>query len=403
MTVTLWNGWSSFARSSTHTFAQTLAIAWTTSEDRACTGARYYRPTGATSTEMPNRVRVWRNSDGHVMADLSISPGTGAAGWLDFSWASPWTAVAGVQYRIAFDTVGGGSYNFPSPDTTVPAPLAPLALAAAGKYGAEPPGFPDITFSAYAGVDVVLEGDPLTGGSGTGGTGGGATTGDLASWFSSTSAVNSHQSDGLPWRTDANVTTLKSEAEGVNGFAAIKAVADAVAAAVSGLPGTIAGAVTTITGQLTALVGTVTDTSAVTVGRIIHDLAAVTINTQNSLVELARMSEGAGTFPSDVGTLVWTMLDETDFVGSIAWAQPADVYVLSITTRPIGLPLNLTDGVHTIYRCGWWCPLNGSFARQRSYIDFEDNHLTIGAERMPGVLVSLQPGGEGHIQAWALT
>jgi hypothetical protein len=220
------------------------------------------------------------------------------------------------------------------------------------------------------------------------------TTGDLSDWLSV--ASNTKGADSAP----IHVETL---ATGDSGFAAIKGVVDTIATSVGSGLGTAVSALTTAVGTAnTALVHAATtwsDALATALQAMSDDVAAWL----DGRVAQGAPALGSSGFPSPVGTLIWTLLDETDFVGSIAWAQPADLYALSITTRPIGLPLNLTDGVHTIYRCGWWTPLNGSFGRQRCYLDFEDNHLVIGNERMPGVLISLQPGGEGHIQAWALT
>lgn len=359
-----------------------------------CTGLQWYRYTTGSGVA-PEIVRLWRAGDTTELGRLTSVPDTGAEGWQGGNLADPITLVTGQIYIVSAYYPGSGGQ--PSRSDLATTPDSPVVVESNfRRYLAGSAGFPVNADSGSAiGADVLLTAlppDPVP-----------ATDVDLASWLSTDPDVQTHESDGLPWRTDANVTTLKGEAEGASGFAAIKGVVDTIATSVGGgLSSAVSGLTTALATANTALAHAATTWS--------DALATALQNMSDNFASFGASKPaqgggitGAGTFPSNVGTLVWTMLDETDFAGSIAWAQPADVYVLSITTRPLNLPLNLTDGVHTIYRCGWWTPLNGSFGRQRSYIDFEDNHLAIGAERMPGVLVSLQPGGEGHLQAWALT
>lgn len=402
-TATLWGAYTSFQRVDGHTNNQELGLQFTPSVDGFCTGFRWYAPTGTVSTDFPTVAHLWRVSDGALLATKALGAPSGV-GWQTANLTDPISVPAGVAYIVSYSQPGhtgpNAFYLISNPSTDVPSPTTPLALSGVGKVVNNGSfALPTGTSGLYVAVDVLWA-------SGISGGTGGVTPGDvgaeLASWLVST-GDNTHQTDGLPWRTDANITTVKSEAEGASGFAAIKSVADTVATSVGAGIGTAVSALTTAVGTAnTALTHAATTWS----DALAANLQALSDNFASFGASKSAQgggNTGAGTFPANVGTLVWTMLAETDFSGSIAWAQPADIYVLSITTRPHGFPLNLTDGVHTVYRAGWWTPLNGSFGRQRSYIDFEDNHLQIGAERMPGVLVSLQPGGEAHLQAWALT
>lgn len=348
----------------------------------------------------PASLDIWRVSTTLSVAHVAVSGDDGSTGWHNQTVSPAVTLLAGVDYIVGGNYAAGAVINYWA--TSPPSIGSGFTLVGArfGGGGAAAPSMPDSVSSvelAAMSVSTAPPPPPPTGGSdGSTGVGDPTLTGDLEAWLSDDPDLNKRHDDSAPYKTQAL-------AVGGSGFDAIKAVADTIATSV----GTgLRTAVTTLTTNLatanTALVHAATtwsDALASALQAMSDDFASFGA----SKPAQGGGDFGSGTFPSNVGTLVWTMLEETDFVGSIAWAQPADVYVLSITARPIGLPLNLTDGVHTIYRCGWWTPLNGSFARQRSYIDFEDSHLAIGAERMPGVLVSLLPGGEGHIQAWALT
>lgn len=375
------------------------SIAFSVSVDQFLTEVAWYR--SATGTQnLPSHLRVWDTTTAGTIYEVPIIPDSGAVGWQVHVPGVQVPLVAGRQYRVAATWNAGNRETYANSGSGSPG--SPITLPGTYRYYNLGLGYPNSQpyGTTWVGVDVAVDNDPPAG----------TLPPDvptsvdaaLAGWLITT-GDNTHQDDGLPWRTDANLTIVKGEAEGASGFAAIKAVADAVATSVGSGIGTAVSALTTAVGTAnTALVHQATtwsDALAATLQAMSDDFASfgASKSAQGGGVT------GAGSFPSGVGTLVWTMLDETDFAGEIAWTQPADVYVLSITTPPHGFPINLTDGVHTIFRAGWWCPLNGSFGRQRRFIDFEDNHLEVGAERMPGVLISLQPGGEGHLEAWALT
>lgn len=346
---------------------------------------------------------LFNRDTGARLIHLDVPAGSYTAGWNHLDFADGFLCIPGVLYQMTGVTAHSTTYHYISTANSTYADLTHFSDMA-GKFAdsAYTSGYGAGSGSSGVGGWALGPSDGGTGFAGDGGTGG--TTGvgdpvvggDLSAWLSSDGATQQHETDGLPWQTYTLAT-------GASGFAAIKGVVDTIATSVgSGLRTAVTTLTTNLATANAALVhaaATWSDALATALQNMSDDFASFGA----SKPAQGGGDFGTGTFPSNVGTLVWTMLDETDFSGSIAWPQPADVYVLSITTRPAGLPLNLTDGVHTIYRCGWWTPLNGSFARQRSYIDFEDSHLAIGAERMPGILVSLLPGGEGHIQAWALT
>jgi hypothetical protein len=354
---------------------------------------KWYR--ASTGGIRPTTLAVYDSAGPTVLHSFAPAPEDGSVGWKQTNLATPIALTASHTYGVAAFFSGAGNALGEVSSASYTAAPSPLLLDDNRR-------FYDLSGSlAYPtngqttlliAVDIVWGDDstPISGDPETVPT----TTGDLSDWLSV--AHNTKGADSAP----IHVETL---ATGGSGFVAIKSVADAIATSVGSGLGTAVSALTTAVGTAnTALVHAATtwsDALAAALQAMSDDFASFGA----SKPAQGGGDFGAGTFPSNVGSLVWTLLDETDFVGEIAWAQPADVYVLSITTPPHGFPINLVDGVHTIYRAGWWCPLNGSFGRQRRFIDFEDNHLEVGAERMPGVLISLQPGGEGHLQAWALT
>jgi hypothetical protein len=399
MSLHLFDNYSAVWSSTTDSAVET-GNRFAVSNDATLDELRWYRR-DTTSGHKPEVLRCWDLTTHAVIAQATSIPDNGSIGWQTAVAPDAITLLPGHVYCVtAYWPDGTTASNrglTSSPIVSKPAPL--IASGNTRGYHGTTLGEPTSSDSVFAEATDVGITDLGPGE----GSGSGTLTGDLNAWLNTSAPPNAHDDDGLPWRTDANVTLLREAAEGATGFDAIKGVADTIATSVgTGLRTAVTAITTNLATANTALVHAATTWS--------DALAAALQAMSDNFASFGASKPaqgggdfGTGTFPSNVGTLVWTMLDETDFVGSIAWAQPADVYVLSITTRPIGLPLNLTDGVHTIYRCGWWTPLNGSFGRQRSYIDFEDSHLAIAAERMPGVLVSLQPGGEGHIQAWALT
>lgn len=401
MTSSLWSS-SDTPDSETNALSNPfeLALAFSTSTDGFLNAIRWYRVASG-GNRKPVSLTLWDAASQGVVWQTTAIPDNGSAGWQTVTLGETIPLQALREYRVSYFFVGGQLAA--QEVTTSPTPDSPLSYATTRRYyNINGHAFPNTTpYAALAvGIDVLYDTVPPTGATPVPSD---ATTGSaLNDWLTTDSAENSHQSDGLPWRTDANVTTTKNLATGATGFDAIKAVADAISATLGSTASTIGNVVTTISGQIVTAVGNTAQTGIATIGAISHDLAQVDSKIIDTMAQLGGVRTGSGTFPSAVGPLTWTLLDEQDFTGNLAYAQPADLYALTVTTPANGQAINDVAGVSVIYRAGWWCPLNGSFIRQRRYFDGQDNHLEIGGERMPGVLVQAPPDLQGHIQAWGL-
>jgi len=222
---------------------------------------------------------------------------------------------------------------------------------------------------------------------------GGDVASELADWLSVSD--NTHGADSAP----VHVETL---ATGATGFDAIKAVADAVASAVGGLPGTIASAVTTITGQVTSATTAIMGTGAKSITQLGADLVTVEDHLIDVLGGVLGGATGSTSGRTAFPTTGWTLADETDFDTDLAWAVPADIYVLTITSVPTGVAADSFAGVTWYHRLGSWAPLNGAQIGARRFIEFTPQQLDDGGRRMPGLALRTKPATLGHVQAWVL-
>lgn len=238
---------------------------------------------------------------------------------------------------------------------------------------------------------------------GTGGASINDVENELKSYLSATPETNIHHDD-LPWQTKVELDAIKVEVDdiqakgnGVNGFAAIKAVADATASVAGGTAGTIASAVTAITGQAATVAGQAIATAGPTLTSISGDIASVENHYLDVIAKLGARG-ASGDFSGDPAS-AWTMLDETDWQGALAWSVPADLYVVTVTDLAGRTGVDVA-GVPWYPRLGWWAPLNGTQVGARRYFDFANCQLVVEGGNMPGVLLKTSPLMAGHIQAW---
>jgi len=235
---------------------------------------------------------------------------------------------------------------------------------------------------------------PGTGGTGgSTGTGGPAYSGDLQAWLADDD-TNLHKTDGLPWLTR---TLLQST------YDLVSTIRDRV------YPG--AGPLTVLTDLYLNTIKTQLDAQEALDALVSARLTGASGGGGSAFygpdgtqvaagVEalLARSTNAQVGFPA----APWEMTAETDWDDAIAWDQPADLYVVTFTSTPPTIPDNGRAGVPVRYRLAWWTPLNGTFAQERRWIDFENAHLVDPAGRMPGLLLQTYTSGGGHLQAWTL-
>jgi len=222
----------------------------------------------------------------------------------------------------------------------------------------------------------------------------GATTADLAAWLSNDSATNTHQSDGLPWQTKVDTADIRTKVTaGLNLTGGLQALSDSLAHTIQMASDYFAGRTATyFTDLKNRLIG-----ASGGGGSAFFGPAGTQVSAGVEAL-LARSTNAQVGFPASP----WEMTAETDFDDALAWAQPADLYVVTFATIPPTSPDNGRAGVPVHYRLAWWSPLNGTFAQERRWIDFTSEHLVNPAGRMPGLLLQTYEGGTGHVQAWTL-
>lgn len=366
-----------------------------TSGPKSIVGARWYR--ASTSGPSPSLLVFADGVTGAYIQTIYLAD-SGSVGWQQ-SNISPLQLTTGRIYALGTTEATGCVVSWSNPGPTPDSPLVrdgslygtgPLPASVTGTASTDAI-FLDVV------IDDALSSDPLATLLST------DVDASIERWLSDSTEANTHQSDGLPWRTDANVTTIKDAATGANGFDAIKAVADAIASAVGGLPGTIASAVTTMTGQLASAVTTIQGTSA----RTVTEVYDKTVDALTHLADLAAGTGGGATGAlsgrSGFPTVLWTLAGETDWTGELAWDVGADLYVLSITD-PNGHPPTVVAGADWYPRLGWWAIKTDTLIGERRFFEFGANRLEDEGRRMPGVLLKANDGFvSGHIQAWVLT
>lgn len=332
----------------------------------------------------PNNLKLWDDS-GTLLATITTTA-LPQNGWNTYALATPVTLSAGT-YRVSGYYPGTTDWYFVV-EANVVAPPSGITRPASGRcFSSSGDVFPTNTDTSFGpwlfdvaldAVDTALPSSPPP-----------AQTGDvnnaLAAWLSSTDGTHA---DSAPLEDHTLAT-------GTSGFAAIKAVADAINAVVSGLPGTIASALTTITGQLTTMTGNVAQTGLATIGAISHDLASVERQLINGLF-------GFAPFPGGSSGATWTLAAEADFTQDVAINTPADLYVITFTTLPAGIGDVIVAGVHWHPRLAWAAELNGTHLAFRQFLDFENNQVWAQEHRLQGLLVHGKVGSAGHWQAWQL-
>lgn len=343
----------------------------------------------------PEIVRLWRESDITELGRLTSVPDDGAVGWQSADLDTPIDLVASTIYVVTGYFPGAGGQPSGAGPVT---PDAPFVFEANYRaYHATTSGFPASNDAgSYIGVDAVAgvappdPGDP-------------ATIGDLSAWLSTDVDVNTHQEDGLPWRTDANVTTLKGEAEGGSGFAAIKGVVDTIATGVGTLltrwSAAIATTVQTTSDNVATLLTRWSASLAAALQAMSDDFASFFATTGGTAGGPTGALSGRTAFP----TMLWTLVDETDFTFQISWDVPADLYTISLTGIPSRINTVDVDGATWRPRVGWWATRNGDLLGARSFLSWENEYVEDGGRRMPGIVIRTQPEIAGHVQAWRLT
>lgn len=343
---------------------------------------------------LPVAIKVWDESSTLTpVINVSSIPTPSAQGWV-FQTITPVTLLAGHDYTVAWIMAAGTHVSWKA--GAVPtAPPSPFSwLSPAHKWAYHSTAFPTQTDDVnYYAVGVST--DVPTATSGTGGQI--VSTTDLqdalADWLISTSD-NQHQTDGLPW--------LIHEAVKAGGSLAtdIQNLSDSLAHTLQMASDWLAsGSSTIFTDLKNRILGASGGGGSAFYGSGGTQVAQGVEDLLARPAAVAPSNAAPGTFP---GT-GWTMTAEEDFTICDAFAEPADLYVITCDAATIAPSPVTICGVDWYPHLLWHAILNGDFLQERRFGDFAKLHVTDGGRRMPGLFVKVNQGGDGHIQAWTYT
>lgn len=364
---------------------------------------RYGAGTGTPPTGRPIAVGLYDSFNRTFVGTASdLSADDNTVGWHWFTLDNPVPLLAERVYIVVFASPTTAQQVAHRSGDIAVQPPAPLWSDGACSVGGGGPTYPNSNFANrwYVDVDVRERTYGVPGDGGGGGTGGATpeeVDAKLTAWFTSTND-NTHQTD-LPWLTKDRVD-------------AIKTIVDQAVAAIETIPKKDDSDWTQIK-KLWQIAGNLTEI----------EIAAWNLFAQRAPSQLTGASGGGGSaFFGPGGTQVsagveallnrsdvelvgfpaapWTLGPETDFVGELAWAEEAHLYVVNFTDLGSNRVNTTVAGADLSYRLAWWTILNGTFAQERHYIDFPLAHLWAGGTRMPGLLLRSQAGASGHVQAW---
>lgn len=370
---------------------------------RSCYATRlgWYRQ-NAGANRAPPALNLWRRDTATVMVRVGAPADNGTPGWQWSTLPTPIALEPGIQYTVSYGVPVARWYSYsPVPPTPVyPDPFLQGVTWDAYHLNAINT-YPETTWNGLVRA-VDLEVDDSVGGGVTPPATDPSVANALASWLSTTDYTHADSAPIVNWQRLLNVeidvdAVLASVGAGLNGIATyIQQQIDDPNHGLSALVDTI------LSGDA-ATQGLVTDVkldAVAGVARVIADLvttkypkAGLALDAIATVVELLGASvpvPGAG----------WTLVATTPFDSELAWAQAADLYVLTFDTFPPHQSVVQVAGVSWYPRLAWWTPLNADQPEQRRYVDFSPCALREGGQRMPGLLLRANGPSTGTVQAW---
>lgn len=378
----------------------TEGSAFSVSSGAGATGIRWYAVDSNTAHK-PSALDLWDGVSGSQLAHVTTITHPGTIGWHTVALGAPVQLTPGRRYVVSMTIANGSSlWGRTSTNAAATPPLQWAATPAVTANGAST--YPNTPLTnIFEWVDVVA--DDTQGAAGGTGTSVDysqavqAASQALNSWLSTTG--NDFPAISTPYLNKALLDALTTAVGNVP-----KATDDPWTAAVKLWQ--IAGALTDLEiaawntfaqrapGQLTGGSGGGGSAFFASGGRQVAQAASDTLDVAQLLLALRR--NALVDFPG----APWVMADETAFSGDIAYAQEADMYVVTFTDLGSNIVNTVAAGVDVSYRLAWWTPLIGAFAQQRRFIDTPSAHLWLDGTRLPGVLLHSPAGAAGTIQAW---
>jgi uncharacterized protein DUF4082 len=364
---------------------------------------RWYQVTGGQLR--PTKLGLYNGAQALIWSDVAVPEDVGVPGWQVLSLDQDIQLAVGQTYSLAMDTPPTGTRTNGNPADRPAAPLPflwddnPMWSSSSGM-----PTFPaTVRTDQVPGLDLVwtdlspILGLPPVGASNA--------REALADWFDTVIATEPGADPGLYPMAAAELTfvpaggatrmlpRLLSHALAIiAGIADLAAVAEIIRGWLDPTPGGTDSAVRRSDGTTV-----LDDTQGLIAGQNALEAQLNTMQAQlTALGEALSTAEGAiGAFP--VG---WTLLAEEDFVSNIAFAEPAHLYVLTVTDYPPTTGNVATAAGLWLPRLGWWTESNGSQAGARGFVEFQQQQLHAGGRAMAGCAIQLKTGTLATIQAW---
>lgn len=377
----------------TETIRVTESVRFSVAASTMLTAVRWHRYN--LTTVKPNALCIW-SPTGQLLQQL-VPNDLGTVGWQNNTLATPIQLFPGQIYAVGGDVpvgyVGGRWVPHHAPDS---------GITWQGSYwsnntGGTNPNPVNSNGDNEFPFDAVMSPPPdvVVGATNT------DVRNDLAGYLSESDAT---RSTSIPANTEDKVDALTG--------AVLQLVTMDLSAPVLGRANTIASTISSIVTIVTFLQdhglpniqGWINGASTTLQGK--SDALASTLNDANTALASGFQNQdrfrdnagGGGGVWSDPGS-PWTLADETDWAGALAWPVKADLYVLTVTELAGRTPVDVA-GVGWYPRLGWWATLDGTQVGCRRYFDFAENQLRVEGGNMPGVLLKTSPLMSGHIQAW---
>lgn len=364
------------------------------------TALRWHR--GTTLGTGPSRLTLYRANDLIGLTTVFNPVDSGAVGWQETDLDPPVDVSSGdILFCGAFfptgSNVSGHNVPFPTvvPDTVWTNPARAWAPQNTDGY---PTGGGSATDKIY-GLDLRYlssRQDVL---------GNGLTQGDvhaeLNAWLMPTgdyyadSALQAIQTAA----TSADTSAGNAAAAAASAQTAAEGNASAISNVSTELDG-VSGNVGTLLNRLSADLATKLNEASDQLAAWLNGAAAAPGQLWTDFLSHFTAATGGSGFGSPDPLQGWTLQDTLEITDEAAWAQEADLYRLNLDSTGSLAPADPVAGVPVTYRLGWWSVLDGSFFRQRAYIDGPNSDLIGPNGRMPGLVVFLNHGGHGTIEAW---
>ena len=352
---------------------------------------------------------------GALLWESTAPTDSGAVGWQWTAVSPPVAAATGVTYTASGSyptNVRAAANGTPSSRSSPPAPFifddVPChQTGTAGVYPTAP------NSGIYLALSVTFAaGPPPVPGPGEGDP---TTTGDLNSWLSSDPAVQTHETDGLPWLTKVVADAIKTGQESA------RIVIDATKDIVELIPKRT-DSEWSVVQKLWQIAGVLTEAEIdlwnLHAKRAPAQLTGPTPGGGSAFFgpsggQVAERAEVAG-FNSEllwhrtrtahwlepVPGEDWELIDTLEWAGPIGWDQPADCYVINITAFPATWDQQEVHGHLWLPRAAWWAPLTGTLPHERHFVDFETQLLHVLPMRCEGILLAPRENFAGTLQAW---